>query len=468
MKKILLTISAIILFLPISVFAAQDISNTQGPSVRILNPLTAEVEKEFFPFSQSTAISGLSVATANLNGDAYSEIIVAAGANEKPLVKIFNFAGEYQSEFLAYPETFTSGFKVFATTLSDNKPVIITAPNNGGTSQIRVFDPSGKSLFSFTAFDEKFLGGASIGDGDVNGDGATEIIVGSGYKMAPIVKIYTNTGQFLKQFSVFSSQFDSGINVLIVDLNNDGTAEIITSPQTNLGPEVKIYNYKGDLLNSFLAYQQNFFGGVNLTSADVDNDKKPEIITGAGLGGGAHIRFYDNQGINKLNPRFFAYPDFKGGLSLAAADTDRDGQVEVVAAMQNYLPNIVALKNIKIDLTKQKLYAYNKDLVEKEFTISTGKWKYPTPEGTYKILSKILKTEMARFYGPDNPDNYDLKNVPNVMYFFRDYAIHGAYWHWKFGTRVSHGCVNLKLADAKWLYEWAEVGTSVTIYSSKK
>jgi len=109
-----------------------------------------------------------------------------------------------------------------------------------------------------------------------------------------------------------------------------------------------------------------------------------------------------------------------------------------------------------------------KGVPEKTFIISTGKNKYPTPKGTYKIQTKLLKTDMVRNYGPDNPDNYDLKDVPHVMYFYKDYAIHGAYWHWRFGTRVSHGCINLKLKDAAWLYNWSEIGMPVNIYASKK
>ncbi|MBN1325939.1 L,D-transpeptidase family protein [Candidatus Falkowbacteria bacterium] len=470
MKKILITIFALILLLPNSLLAAEETAIDKGPSIRILNPLTAEVEKEFFPFEGSTTITGLSVATVNLNTDSYPEIIVGAGAGEKPLVKIFDYKGVFLSQFLAYSEDMTTGIRVSSIMLSSNKPAIITAPIEGGNSQIRVFDSSGKLLFDFFAFDENLLSGATISAGDVNGDGANEIIVGSGYRMAPIVKIYANTGHFLKQFSVIDSKFDSGINVLGSDINNDGKAEILISPQMNFPPEVSIYDFNGNLLNSFLAYNQNFNGGVNLSSADVDNDENIEIITGAGLSGGAHIRFYNYQGINKLDPKFFAYPDFRGGLSVSAADIDKDGQVEIIVAMLNYFnnKNYQAYKTIKIDLSKQKLYAYFRGLLENEFIISTGRWKYPTPEGSFKILSKFLKTDMARDYGPDNPDNYNLPNVPHVMYFYRDYAIHGAYWHWRFGTRVSHGCVNLKLKDAKWLYEWSDMGIPVIIYSSKK
>ncbi len=51
-------------------------------------------------------------------------------------------------------------------------------------------------------------------------------------------------------------------------------------------------------------------------------------------------------------------------------------------------------------------------------------------------------------------DYYFLEDVPWTMYFNRDFALHGAYWHDRFGIQHSHGCVNLSLADAKWLFEW--------------
>lgn len=60
--------------------------------------------------------------------------------------------------------------------------------------------------------------------------------------------------------------------------------------------------------------------------------------------------------------------------------------------------------------------------------------------------------------------DYDVPNVPYTMYYHRGYALHGAYWHRKFGTPVSHGCVNLAVNHAKWLFNWAGVGTSVIVH----
>jgi lipoprotein-anchoring transpeptidase ErfK/SrfK len=60
--------------------------------------------------------------------------------------------------------------------------------------------------------------------------------------------------------------------------------------------------------------------------------------------------------------------------------------------------------------------------------------------------------------------NYVLSNVPYVMYFYGDYAIHGTYWHNNFGTPMSHGCVNMTTADARWLYNWSSYGTLVNVH----
>jgi len=59
---------------------------------------------------------------------------------------------------------------------------------------------------------------------------------------------------------------------------------------------------------------------------------------------------------------------------------------------------------------------------------------------------------------------YNLPNVPWVMYFYDGYAIHGTYWHHNFGHPMSHGCINMTIPDAHWLYNWAPKGTLVVIH----
>jgi lipoprotein-anchoring transpeptidase ErfK/SrfK len=59
---------------------------------------------------------------------------------------------------------------------------------------------------------------------------------------------------------------------------------------------------------------------------------------------------------------------------------------------------------------------------------------------------------------------YDVPDVPFTMYYYRGYAIHGAYWHNNFGTPVSHGCTNVAVNHAEWLFDWADVGTPVVVH----
>lgn len=112
---------------------------------------------------------------------------------------------------------------------------------------------------------------------------------------------------------------------------------------------------------------------------------------------------------------------------------------------------------IEIDLSEQHLFAWSGK--NKIFTtiISSGKAATPTYPGIYNIQRKY---PIDRMRGID----YDIPDVPNVLYFDRGYALHGAYWHDNFGTPVSHGCVNLPLSNAKWLFEWTKIGTPVIIH----
>ena len=69
-----------------------------------------------------------------------------------------------------------------------------------------------------------------------------------------------------------------------------------------------------------------------------------------------------------------------------------------------------------------------------------------------------------------NPDltkapNYYTKNVPWVMYYNGDEALHGTYWHNNFGTPMSHGCVNMPVDAAAFVYSWAPRGTEVWVHS---
>lgn len=475
MKKYFILFSFILL--PSLVFAQEAQGETVQiepqirPSIRIINSENFQLEKEIYPFAKDSTVEGINITSADLDNDGYKEILVASGRNSQPYIKILNFTGDFQYEFLAYAPSFNKGLKVTVADLyNDGSPEILAAPLEGGGPQIRIFDNLGFAYFSFFAFDQDLRGGVNVAAGDVNGDSQKEIIAGAGLNMEPTVKIFDNYSNYLSEFLAYEENYRGGVNVLTADLNNDGTDEIITAPSIGKEPMVKIFNHQGELINKFLAYPYGFWGGVNLAKSDVDQDGYLEIITGAGFSGGSHIRFFDSEGNPKINPKLFVYNGFKGGVSVADGDLDNDGETEILAATQTISPinRYDFYKIIDIDLNKQMMYTFFKGLPADEFIVSTGRWQFPTPEGSFKIYAKVPSTTMTGYYGPDHPENYNLPNVPHVMPFYKDYAIHGAYWHFNFGTRVSHGCVNLKLPDAEKLYNWADHGIPVNIYSSQQ
>jgi lipoprotein-anchoring transpeptidase ErfK/SrfK len=126
-------------------------------------------------------------------------------------------------------------------------------------------------------------------------------------------------------------------------------------------------------------------------------------------------------------------------------------------------------KRIEVNLTTQRLYAYEGNKLIMDTPISSGKWN-PTPTGTFHIW---IKLRYAHMVGGNKSIGtyYDLANVPYTMYFYNDqiaktegYSLHGTYWHHNFGHPMSHGCVNMITSEAEKLYGWADVGTPVIIY----
>lgn len=125
-------------------------------------------------------------------------------------------------------------------------------------------------------------------------------------------------------------------------------------------------------------------------------------------------------------------------------------------------------KHIVINLTDQTLTAYDNGQYFTSFVISSGKWNR-TPTGDFTIWTKVKKQKMSGG-SKELGTYYYLPNVPNILFFYNDkvpkklgYSIHGTYWHDNFGVPMSHGCINMKTPESAIIYDWAEVGTTITI-----
>lgn len=109
---------------------------------------------------------------------------------------------------------------------------------------------------------------------------------------------------------------------------------------------------------------------------------------------------------------------------------------------------------VSIELDEQTLTVYRGLDAVFATLISGGRWKFPTPKGTFRITKKTALTSMV---SPKwSPEQYAVGNVPWVAHISKLYALHGAWWHYGFGIRMSHGCVNLSTVDAREVYNLLE------------
>ena len=110
---------------------------------------------------------------------------------------------------------------------------------------------------------------------------------------------------------------------------------------------------------------------------------------------------------------------------------------------------------VDVDVDDQILVAYEGDLAVYATLVSSGGTTTPTETGVYRVWLKESEADMK---GLNGEDPYSVATVPWTEFFSpeKGLALHTAYWHDQFGTRRSHGCVNLAPRDARWLYFWTD------------
>jgi hypothetical protein len=118
-------------------------------------------------------------------------------------------------------------------------------------------------------------------------------------------------------------------------------------------------------------------------------------------------------------------------------------------------------RSVVVSLSQQALWAYEDGTVIRSTYVSTGTEKFRTPPGYFTVNAKIPEQDMEGVIGGEY---YNVPKVPDVLYFTdRGHAIHGTYWHENFGVPMSHGCINLPMDVAQWMYDWAPLGMAVLI-----
>ena len=126
-------------------------------------------------------------------------------------------------------------------------------------------------------------------------------------------------------------------------------------------------------------------------------------------------------------------------------------------------PYTTPLRNLQ-EAAQSVLTAWDADMPILTTLIRSGREGWRTPTGTFRTFRKVERDDMT-LLDPSDPDYYYTPNVPWVMYFLEGgFALHGAVWDDMWGTPTSHGCINIPVDIAAFLYEWADLGTLVWIH----
>ncbi|MFH1890901.1 MAG: S8 family serine peptidase [Candidatus Kuenenbacteria bacterium] len=276
-----------------------------------------QLEGQFFAFDKEKRL-GVNTTSADLNNDGNEEIIASAPIGEKPWIKIFSIDGKQENQFLAFEETFMGGVKTAVGDVdSDGQIDIIAVAQSDYAPIVKIFTPTGMLKKEFYALNKFFTKGLNIAVADINNDNFAEIIITPRNGTSPIVKIFSYNGILINQFIAGNPNSFNGVNITTGDINQDGVQEIIIGNNQGSLPQVRIYTPNGHLIHQFLAYNQNFRGGVNVACADINGDGIDEIVTGAGPGGGPHVRIFAYP--NKVLSQFMAYDSkFTGGVQVSA------------------------------------------------------------------------------------------------------------------------------------------------------
>ncbi len=257
------------------------------------------------------------------------ELLKNVAFNNGAFVRVFNNQSEVKrTGFYSYDPAVAGGREMILIDVDHDNELEKIVAHNG---EIRVIKKSGLIINALYPYTRAYQKGVHLALADINGDNELEIITGAYQGGGPHVRIFSITGQLINAgWFAFDKNNRGGVNIALGDVNNDGQKEIIAGAGKGLEPQVKIFSPNGQLLKTFLAYDKNFKGGVNVAAADLNNDGISEIITGAGVGGGPHVRIFNSQGTN-LGLDFFAFDKNKRqGVRVGAGDVDDDGQIEIL------------------------------------------------------------------------------------------------------------------------------------------
>lgn len=252
-----------------------------------------------------------------------------------------NTGAVHRNGFFAYDDRQRGGIDLAEFRPADSKDAV-TIVSKGNRLELR--DSQNRLIRSVAPFGEGWNRGMTFGYGKAGGK--SYVAVGAAQGGVPYVRMYTESLEPVTDaFFAYDQRFLGGVNVAVGDLNGDGSPDVVVGAGPGGGPHVRAFNKDKALMAQFFAYDQRFRGGVYVAMGDVDGDTAQEIVTGPGFGGGPHVRVWNARA--QVENQFFAFDSTKrAGARVSVGDIDGDGRFEILAMTNDAFTLALGLRNI--------------------------------------------------------------------------------------------------------------------------
>lgn len=231
------------------------------PIVHVFDGTDGDLIRDFFAFDQRFR-GGVNVAVGNINGDGLADII--AGAGKGGQVRVFNGANvaTLLGDFTAYPGRLGGGVRVAAGDVNgDFLDDVVTVPGRGHEARVRVFNSttlgqaSPPAIVDFIDTDFK-KAGAFVAVGDISGDGTLDYILGSDIGASARVRVFDGDSHdpldnLFGDFIVFGKGFRGGVHVAAADINGNGTTDLVVGSALGRPTTVRVFDPCGEPTGPF-------------------------------------------------------------------------------------------------------------------------------------------------------------------------------------------------------------------------
>ena len=242
-----------------------------GPNIKVFSGVDfSTVLFNFFAF-ESTFSGGVTVASADIDGDLYADILVGAGPGGGPRIKVFSGKNlTVLRDFFAFEPTFSGGVTIATGLINAGSQIdILVGAGPGGGPRLKVFDGASLGvIMDFFVYDAAFRGGINVAAGKLDGGLTDQIIVGAGAGGGPNVRVYDSNKNILQDFFAYNPGFSGGVRVAPA-LFGSNQRGIITTPgpgdpvSSSPSDFLALHGYLGmNLLLDFYPYSSNFSGGL--------------------------------------------------------------------------------------------------------------------------------------------------------------------------------------------------------------